>query len=541
MPNSFFFHQRLEVLMKKDRTAQERPVSSELEERYRQIVETANEGIWEIDQEAHTVFVNRRMADMLGYTVEEMMGCSVFEFLFPEDHQEAENRLDSAKLGSPSPSNEFRYRRKDGSVLWTIGSRTTKLDPQGNFLGSFAMFSDITKRKRNEERLREQAEILEWAHVVIRDMDGHIVLWNKGAEEFYGWTKEEAIGKVSHELFMTKFPLAREDYEKNLFTNGEWEGELEQVSRDGRPIIVASYQVIHRDSTGKPVAILEVNNDITERKKAEEALRELNLELEDRVQERTAVLQQMIKVLRKEIAERVHAEEALKESHQRLQQLSRRLVEVQEEERRALARELHDRVGQDLSALKLNLTLMENAMLQDSMQDSSTRLHDSMNLVDETTKLVRDLLNELRPAVLDDYGLKAALQAYIEDFTPRYNIPVVLNIANEPLPRLGPSLEITLLRIAQEALTNIARHAQADRATLSLRLENNAVYLTVQDNGVGMEASRKEDHRVSHGLKIMRERAEAFGGTIDVVPAEERGTKVEVAIPLSTLYLKSNI
>jgi signal transduction histidine kinase len=241
------------------------------------------------------------------------------------------------------------------------------------------------------------------------------------------------------------------------------------------------------------------------------------------------------------IAERVHAEEALKESHQRLQQLSRRLVEVQEDERRALARELHDRVGQDLSALKLNLTVLENAMPQNSMQDSRTRLQDSMNLVDETTKLVRDFLNELRPAVLDEFGLKAALQAYIEDFAARYNIPVVLDVANEPLPRLGPSLEITLLRIAQEALTNIARHAQADHATLSLRLENNTVYLTVLDNGVGIEASRKEVDRVSHGLKIMRERAQAFGGTVNIVPAEERGTKVEVTIPVSTLSPQSNI
>ena len=289
--------------MKNDRTAQETPGSSELEQKYRQIVETANAGIWEIDQEAHTIFVNRRMAEMLGYTVEEMMGCSVLEFLFPEDHPEAKNRLESAKQGSPSHSNEFRYRRKDGSVLWAIASRTPKLDAQGNFLGSFAMLNDITERKRNEERLREQAEILEWAHVAIRDMDSRIVSWNKGAEELYGWTKGEAIGKVSHELFMTKFPVSREDYEKNLFANGEWGGELEQIGRDGKRIIVASYQVIHRDSTGKPVAILEVNNDITERKKAEEALRELNLELEDRVQERTTALQQVIQVLQKEIAE----------------------------------------------------------------------------------------------------------------------------------------------------------------------------------------------------------------------------------------------
>jgi PAS domain S-box-containing protein len=626
----------------------------ENEERHRRIVETANEGIWEIDKEMRTVFVNARMAEMLGYTMEEMIGRPVFEFLFPEDYSEGERRLERAKQGNPARSIEFRYRRKDGSVLWTIGSRTPKLDMQGNFLGSFAMISDITRRKRNEERLHQQAEILEWAQVAIRDMNSRIVLWNKGAEQLYGWTKEEALGKVSHELFKTKFPVSLEDYENKLFSNGEWEGELEQMGRDGRPIIVASYQVIYHDATGEPVAILEVNNDITERKKAEEALRAFNIDLENRVHQRTAELQTANQILQEEIAERKQAEEllrswahifehadwgiatvlkdtfvmmnpmfakmhgyrveelighsiyevlapeshadtreqiriahetghhiyenkhirkdgntfpalvdtfvvrdsqgnvlyrainvqditerkqaeeALKESRQHLQRLSRRLVEVQEEERRAIARELHDRVGQNLSALKLNLAMLENQPSQDPVQQSDARLQDSLHLVEETTKLVRDLLTELRPAVLDDYGLKAALQAYIDEFAPRYNINVVLDMAEEPVLRLNPGLEVTLLRIAQEALTNIARHAQADQATLALRRENNTVHLTVLDNGVGMEASQGKPH-VSHGLKIMHERAEAFGGTVNIGSFGGKGTKVEAIIPLENV------
>lgn len=625
------------------------------EEKYRRIVETANEGIWEVDNEMRTVFVNPRMAEMLGYTAEEMIGRTVFEFIFPEDYAEGERRLERAKQGTPTRSNEFRYRRKDGSVLWTIASNTPKLDAQGNFLGSFAMISDITERQRNEERLREQAGILEWAHVIIRDIDSRIILWNKGTEQLYGWTKEEALGKVSHELFRTKFPISLEDYEKELFTNHEWEGELEHISRDGRQIIVASYQMIHHNATGEPIAILEVNNDITERKKAEEALRELNLELENRVQERTTELQKAIRVLRDEIAERKQAEEllrswahifehshwgiatvfqdrfvmmnpmfakmhgymveelighsiyevlapeshaqtreqvrityesghhvyennhirkdgsifpalvdtsvirdsqgnvlyrainvqditerkqaeqALKESRQYLQTLSRRLVEVQEEERRAIARDLHDRVGQNLSALKLNLTMIENQPLQDSLRPNGVRLTDSLHLVDETTKLVRDLLTELRPAVLDDYGLEAALRAYIDEFTPRYNIQVALEVANEPFPRLKSSLEVTLLRIAQEALTNIARHAQANQVTLSLRLKNDNVYLTVLDNGIGMENSPGKTHRSSHGLRIMRERAEAFGGTIKIGSSPEKGTRVEAMIPVENV------
>ena len=236
-----------------------------------------------------------------------------------------------------------------------------------------------------------------------------------------------------------------------------------------------------------------------------------------------------------DITEQRQAEEALKESRRYLQELSRRLVEVQEEERRAIARELHDRVGQNLSALNLNLSIMANQLSKDSNPQIDTRLGDSLKLIGETTRLVRNLLTELRPAVLDDFGLEAALRAYIDEFAPRYNIQVMLDVANQPFPHLNPSLEITLLRIAQEALTNIARHAQADKASLSLRLETNTVYLTVLDNGIGMEASQSESHRISHGLKIMRERAAAFGGSIKIESSPAKGTSVEASIPLENI------
>lgn len=215
-----------------------------------------------------------------------------------------------------------------------------------------------------------------------------------------------------------------------------------------------------------------------------------------------------------------------------MQTLSKRLVEVQEEERLAIARELHDLVGQNLSALKLNLTMMEHPSAQEPAQHYDTRLKDSLHLIEETTQLVRDLLTELRPAVLDDFGLQAALRAYIDEFTPRYNIQVALDVANEPFPRFNSSLEMTLLRIAQEALTNVARPAQAEQTTLSLRLENNTIYLIVEDNGIGMATSQDKPHRINHGLKITRERAEVLGGTVIIRPSPTKGTVLEAIIPI---------
>jgi len=258
--------------------------------------------------------------------------------------------------------------------------------------------------------------------------------------------------------------------------------------------------------------------DITERKQAEESLQLLNLQLESRVAIRTAELQD--------------ANMALRESRKRLQILSQRLVEVQEEERRAIARELHDRVGQTLSALNINLIIMRGQILPDSLERVGPRFNDSMQLVGETITLVRDVMSNLRPAVLDDYGLEAALQSHMDEFTARYGIRVIFDRPTQPIPRLGPSIEMTFLRIAQEALINIARHANATQVTLSLWQDGSSVCMTILDNGSGIVSWQEANRPGSHGLTIMRERAEAFGGNLKVDSVPGQGTKVEMSIPI---------
>jgi signal transduction histidine kinase len=226
------------------------------------------------------------------------------------------------------------------------------------------------------------------------------------------------------------------------------------------------------------------------------------------------------------------ANRALHESRRRLQILSQRLVDVQEEERRALARELHDRVGQTLAALNINLIIISSQLSADVAQQIGTRLQDSMNLVAETIALVRNVMTDLRPAVLDDYGLEAALESHLALFMSRYEIRAKLEKPDPSIPRLGSSLEMTFLRIAQEALMNIARHAHASEVKLSLKQEQDVITMTVQDNGIGIESWQEANRPGSHGLTIMRERAEAFGGTLQVKSTPGQGTKVEVSISL---------
>jgi twitching motility protein PilJ len=133
------------------------------------------------------------------------------------------------------------------------------------------MLADITARKRAEEKLRRQAELLDLAHdaIIVRDLDNRIVFWNSGAEETYGWAKAEVRGQKAHKLLSTEFPQPRQELEAELFSRGQWQGELSHIRRDGRRIVVASRWALQRDKKGKPAAILEINRDITGQKQAE--------------------------------------------------------------------------------------------------------------------------------------------------------------------------------------------------------------------------------------------------------------------------------
>jgi signal transduction histidine kinase len=215
-----------------------------------------------------------------------------------------------------------------------------------------------------------------------------------------------------------------------------------------------------------------------------------------------------------------------------LQILSQRLVEVQEQERRALARELHDRVGQSLIALNLNLTIINNQLADKLTDPVSSRLSDSIKLATEIIAIVRDVMSDLRPLVLDEYGLVAALRSFVDKFETRHGLHIEFSNSEQPLPRVGSALEMTVMRIAQEALLNIVRHAQADLASVSLQWENHSMLLTVQDNGIGFQSSPGVNYPDGHGLMIMRERAEAVGGTLKVSSTSGMGTRIEASLPI---------
>jgi PAS domain S-box-containing protein len=264
------------------------------------VIGSAMDAIISVDDEQRIVLFNGAAERMFLFPSEDAIGQPLDRFIperFRAAHKDHIQDFGNAHVTKRSMGllGPFFGLRADGEEF-PIEASISQIESDGRRLYT-VILRDVTERKRADEALKEQAQILDLAPVTIRDLKGRILLWNTGAEQMYGWSSEEAVGKLAHELKHTKFPRPLEEIKARLFAHGYWEGELIHTRKDGQRIVVASHWVLHRDENDKPKAILEVNNDITERKQAEEEIRRLNEELEQRVGERTAELQAVNKEL----------------------------------------------------------------------------------------------------------------------------------------------------------------------------------------------------------------------------------------------------
>jgi len=232
-----------------------------------------------------------------------------------------------------------------------------------------------------------------------------------------------------------------------------------------------------------------------------------------------------------DITERKRAGDALQRSAAELQALSRRLVELQESERRELSRELHDRIGQNLTALSINLDILKNTLASHG-GEVGLRLEDSAALLESTMEAVENVMSELRPPMLDEHGLAAALDWQARSFASRTGIAVEVRGGRSAM-RLAPEVEIALFRIAQEALNNVAKHARARRAEIAIEHANGECVMSVKDDGIGFDIAEDPlgKPRSGLGMVTMRERSQALGGRFEVRALPGRGTQLTVRMP----------
>jgi signal transduction histidine kinase len=232
-----------------------------------------------------------------------------------------------------------------------------------------------------------------------------------------------------------------------------------------------------------------------------------------------------------EVRRLMKSEEQMRIARDQWRAFAGRLAEAQERERQRIARELHDGVGQNLIALGMNLHSLHNPLPDKHTDEMDPRLTDSLSIVADMNETIRNIIADLRPAVLDDFGLLAAIQSHSDRFSKRTGLHITIH-GDEDMPRLPGFAEITLYRIVQEALTNVAKHAQAQNVLILLKQSDTAVLMEITDDGTGFDpvGSRYAKETGAWGLLNMRERAEAIGGTLSVESAIGKGTRVVVGI-----------
>ncbi|HEY5073455.1 MAG TPA: PAS domain S-box protein, partial [Pyrinomonadaceae bacterium] len=338
----------------------------------------------------------------------------------------------------------------------------------------------------SEERYRELFENAKDA-IYVHDLSGRYTSVNRAAEKLSGFTREEILGKhFSNFVSPRDLKHVRVNLCRKLDEENETIYDVDLVTRTGQrvPVEVSSRLVYEN---GVAVGVQGVARDITERKRAQEALRIY----------------------------------------------SQRLIQAQEAEREKIARELHDQIGQILTAVRINLQSIQRSYGTD---ENISRFDESIGIVDEALGRVRELSIELRPSLLDDLGLTAALRWYVDRFAQRTGIIAeMLNGFEEGGGRLPGELETVCFRIAQEALTNVARHAQAGSVSVQLERSRDRMLLTIIDDGVGFDVDKLKKSAsaaTALGLRGMEERALAVGGYIKIDSGLERGTQIRATFPL---------
>ena len=318
---------------------------------------------------------------------------------------------------------------------------------------------------------------------------------------------------------------------------------MRRMSEGEEPL--APIPVVRRDEIGQLVdsfnqlalehirLIEDLHQEIAERRHSEDEVRKLNETLEQGVIDRTNQLTLANQQLEQEIAERRTAESTALDFATRLQVMTRRHDGAQELEKRRLARELHDRVSSSLTAIGLSLGLIEKQPPRDIALTVKERLSGISALLKETMSHAREISHDLHPAVLGYAGVVAALEDYGRKFSAHTGIDVLV-VGEDREIRLPPEMEIALYRIAQEALTNCAKHAGATSITIELDGDSERVAFAISDDGKGFDASRLSSNGNAQGLGLlsMRERAEAIGGRLTLTAMPGTGTRISVEIYL---------
>ena len=459
------------------------------EERYRKIIEVAEEGVWMMDMEGYTSFVNPRMMRMLGYKYREFIGRHFFEFLESESLKEAEEYMERREKGITEQA-EFTFLRKNGQPVNVLITSSTLADADGDYVGVLSFVSDITERKAaatlSSEAQREMASILACVPNLVLTVDPKRIV-QYASREHAGMNAGQITGTPALNWIA---PDHRESFETAIdstFESGDpRQVEVEGLGSDGTQVQYRCHlSPVGDGDNPDSVAIVFASG-----------------------------------------GQAVVAPEApaRTESDDQLAALTQKLFATDEAERRRIANELHDQFGQALSVAMINLQALAKTKQTAKNQE---RLQGSLESLESLIERVRKLSEELRPSILDDLGLEAALRWLVDQQADSAGFAAEFKA--DKIDRLEADKESALFRITEAALDNIARHAGAKKVSVALTKADKQLTLTIDDNGAGFDAGA-----VSHGIGLpsMEQRARLIGAEFSIQRGASGGSSVEVSFPL---------
>jgi PAS domain S-box-containing protein len=502
------------------------------ERRYRTLVEASPDVIMNIDRQGTILFINHTLSQ---FTVEGVIGTNVTDYIPAE--QAVEYRKKIEKL--------FETGEPQSIVLDSVGptrwqSQLIPIIQEGKIETALIIASDITERDRAAMELEKSVSLLRATlestadGILVVDRDGKMVSFNQKFVEIWrlpdsiiaSRDAKKARAVSMHELKDPEGFIKRLD---ELYSHPDATGYDILEFKDGR--IVERYSQPQRIG-GTSVGRVWSFRDITERVRAEGALRKAFDGMEIRVEQRTAELSKANAILQQQISERKRAEKALQDALKKLQQLSHHVLQIQENEYQFISRELHDNIAQSINAVKMGLERLDRDGTS-GLSESRLEIRAAVTQLKKISQEVRKLSKQKRPEILDELGLTATLESYIKDFQKLTGIQ--MKFINKTSDKLLPSNVAThLYRIVQETLNNIAQHARATHAVIRLEETGKELRLSIKDNGIGFSLDQSvKDGKGLHGIGLIsiQERANLLKGTLDILSSPGNGTEISVKVP----------
>ena len=479
---------------------------TESELRWRTALEAAGHGVWDLDVAAGRVFCSQRYREILGHAPREatLERAEWLAEIHAEDRSDFERKVDACLAGEHSTcSAEVRFDRGDGGSKWgLIRGTMVSADSQGRARRVAGTMTDVTEQRLAQQRLGESEarlnSIIGSAMDAIITVDGqqNVVLWNAAAEKIFHCPAREAVGRPLDRFIPGRFRTAHSEHVGRFGATG-----VTMRQMGARTALFGLRATGEEFPIDASISQVEVGG------------------------------YRFYTVILRDITGRQKAAAALDKSHQELRELYTAMHEVREAERTRIARELHDELAQWLTALKMDVSWIA-ARLPKDLDPLVDRAAKIKGVVDTTVAAVRRIAADLRPVMLDDLGVVPAVESLLHGFSQRTGIVIGFNVDCDGMEFKEP-LATAVYRMVQEALTNVARHAQASEVEAVIRLDGDRLVVRVCDNGRGIDAALPRKAK-SYGLLGIRERAQTLGGTASIFSPAEGGTVVEIVIPVAS-------